>query len=326
MHPYSYSRATSLEQAVSAGADREVRYIAGGTTLFDLMKLNVERPSKVLDINMLDLSSVTETDEEVKLGAMLRMADAAELPILTEEFPALSEALSRAASQQLRNMASLGGNLLQRTRCHYFRHGQPYACNKREPGSGCAALEGLNRNHAILGTEAGCIATYPGDFGAALAAFDTRVDLVGPEGQRTISFADLHVRPADPAIENSLLPGEIITAIRLPRNGVGRASTYLKIRDRESYAFAVTSCCAALRVEGGAIVEARLSLGGVATTPWRAREAEAVLAGQAFSRDLALQAGRLAVSGAQTSEQNAFKIELTARTVADALTVAHGRT
>lgn len=326
MHPYSYSRATSLEQAVSAGADREVRYLAGGTTLFDLMKLNVERPSKVLDINMLDLSSVTETDEEVRLGAMLRMADAAELPILTEEYPALSEALSRAASQQLRNMASLGGNLLQRTRCHYFRHGQPYACNKREPGSGCAALEGLNRNHAILGTEVGCIATYPGDFGAALAAFDTRVDLVGPDGQRTISFADLHVRPADPTIENSLLPGEIITAIRVPRNGVGRASTYLKIRDRESYAFAVTSCCAALRVEGGAIVEARLSLGGVATTPWRAREAEAVLAGRTFSQGLALEAGRLAVSGAQTSEHNAFKIELTARTVADALTIAHGRT
>jgi xanthine dehydrogenase YagS FAD-binding subunit len=325
MHPFQYSRASSLGQAHLAGGEPNVRFLAGGTTLFDLMKLDIERPERIVDINFLDLSDVVVTDDEIVLGATVRMAQAAELPVIVEEFPALSEALWRAASQQLRNMASLGGNLLQRTRCHYFRHGAPYACNKREPGSGCAALEGANRGHAILGATEGCIAAYPGDFGAALAAFDARIDISGPDGERTIDFGDLHLRPEDPAVETSLQPGELITAIRIPRNPVGRASTYLKIRDRESYAFALTSCCAALRMDGDVVAESRISLGGLATVPWRAPEAERFLVGQRFTPEVALAAGELAFAGARTSQQNAFKIELGARTVADALTTAYGR-
>jgi xanthine dehydrogenase YagS FAD-binding subunit len=325
VQPFSYLRADSVEQAISAHAGQSVRYLAGGTTLYDLMKLDIERPQRVIDINFLGLSQIEITEEEIILGASVRMADAAVHPVIRAEFPALSESLWKAASQQLRNMATLGGNLLQRTRCHYFRHGEPYACNKRSPGSGCAALGGLNRTHAVLGGTDKCIAVYPGDFGTALAAFDVVIDVQGPSGSRFLPFENLHVRPDDPALETTLIPGELITAIRVRRTPLGLASTYHKVRERESYAFALTSCCAALQTRDGVVEDIRLSLGGVATLPWRARAAEVFLKGKTLSYDIALKAGMVAFAEARSTEHNAFKPELGARTVADAIMIASER-
>lgn len=330
MQAFHYVRASTLAEALQAMGDAggAARLLAGGTTLYDLMKLRVERPAIVVDINGLQDHAGVEArgDGDIVLGALARMSDVAADPALAARCPALSEALWRAASQQLRNMASLGGNLLQRTRCAYFRGGAPFACNKREPGSGCAAIGGLDRGHALLGGSDACIATYPGDFAVALAAFDAVVDVVGPGGARSVPIEQLHREPGStPHVETTLAPAEVVTRIRVPATSSAKASTFHKIRDRESYAFALASAAVGLTVENGVVQEARIALGGVATRPWRAREAEAVLVGQPFTTERALQAGRVAFQAARPGRHNAFRIELGIRTVADALSIAARR-
>ncbi len=325
MQPFSYMRAGTVDDALAA-LSQDARILAGGTTLYDLMKLGVEAPQRVVDIARLPLRDIRLEDNVLVLGAGVRMSAAAEHPDVGSSAPALSEALWRAASQQLRNMAALGGNLLQRTRCSYFRHGAPYACNKREPGSGCAAQDGLSRHHALLGGSEHCIAAYPGDFAVALAAFDAEVEITGPSGARLMPLVDLHREPgSEPQRDTNLRPTELITAIRVPLVRAARASTYHKIRDRESYAFALVSAAVGLEVEGSIVVDARVALGGVATRPWRSREAEQVLIGRSFSEGRAREAGIAAFSSARPTGHNAFKIELGARAVTDALMIASTR-
>ena len=253
------------------------------------MKLDVMRPQTIIDINGLDRTALGRIEASaggMRLGALVRMADAAEHPAIGRDCPMIAQSLKLAASQQIRNMASLGGNVLQRTRCTYFRDVSYTACNKRNPGSGCAALTGHNRDHAVLGTSEQCIATYPGDFAQALIALDARVELMGAGGARTIPFASLHRRPGDrPDVETTLQPGEMITGFQVALAPWMRRSLYLKVRDRESYEFALASAAVALHIADGHVVEARIALGGVATVPWRARSAEAALVGQAIDDD-----------------------------------------
>ncbi len=330
MRPFTYTKAATAAEAVRAvtAGGRETRFLAGGTTLYDLMKLNVEAPTSIVDINSLpELSGFdTSGSSELTFGALARMSDVAADPRLIREYPALSELLWRAASQQLRNMASFGGNLLQRTRCAYFRFGDPFACNKRNPGSGCAAQEGVNRGHALLGGSEACIAVYPGDLAIALLAFDASIDVLGPDGQRTIPVEHLHREPGTtPHIETVLEPDELILRIRVPATHLGRGSTYHKIRDRESYAFALASAAVAIRMEGDTVQDARIAIGGLATRPWRAREAEKTLMGEPLTLRTARAAGDAALRGAKTTNDNSFRIELGARTVADALMIARQR-
>ena len=254
------------------------------------------------------------------------MSDVAENAVLQRDFPALAESLSKAASQQLRNMATVGGNLLQRTRCAYFRGPPEFACNKREPGSGCSALEGINRGHAVLGGSEACVAVYPGDWAVALTAFDALVDTAGPRGARSVPLRELHREPgATPHVETALDAGELIVRIRVPRTPAARASTYHKIRDRESYAFALASAAVGLHVETGRVIDARIALGGVATRPWRATPAERSLIGQPFTRAAARQAAQLAFADAKPLRHNAYKVALGIETVTDALMIAKDR-
>jgi xanthine dehydrogenase YagS FAD-binding subunit len=324
MKPFTYLRPASVEEAVSmkAAAGPGARYLAGGTTLYDLMKLNVEQPATVVDLaGVADLSRFDTRGDEMRFGALSRMADVAEDPLLRQEYPLLAEALWKAASQQVRNMASLGGNLLQRTRCPYFRSTE-YPCNKREPGSGCSALEGLNRSHAVLSVSDECIAAYPGDFAVALAALDAQVDVVGRSGLRVVPLRGLYRGAAAPARDTVLAEDELIARIRVPKTFPGRASTYHKIRDRESYAFALASAAVALRMDGNRVAEARIALGGVGSVPYRATAAEAFLRGKVLSDATAEQAGREALQGAVPRTHNAFKVPLGIATVADALLIA----
>jgi xanthine dehydrogenase YagS FAD-binding subunit len=329
MHPFSYQKVSSVDQAASAiaKAGERARFLAGGTTLFDLMKLGVENPPTVIDITGIgDLNAIDVSRDEIVIGSLALMADVAAHGRIKEGYPALSESLWKAASAQIRNMATVGGNLLQRTRCTYFRDGEPFACNKRRPGSGCSAIGGVDRALAILGTSDSCIANYPGDWAVALVAFDASVDVVGANGERTIRVEDLHVLPGKtPYIETVLEPGEMIVRIRVPATDAGKASTYHKIRDRESYAFALTSAAVAIVVEGDTVREARIALGGVATKPWRARNAEQSLIGKKLSPESAKAAGSLAFSDAKPGRLNQFRIPLGAQTVADALMIAKGR-
>jgi xanthine dehydrogenase YagS FAD-binding subunit len=330
MRPFTYTKPHTVAAAVRAVADggSGTRFMAGGTTLYDLMKLNVEMPTTVVDLTGLrDLATFdTSGSQELMFGALAPMSDVAADPRLVRDYPALSESLWRAASQQLRNMATLGGNLLQRTRCAYFRGGEPYACNKRRPGSGCAAIGGLDRGHAVLGGSTSCIAVYPGDWSVALVAFDAQVDTLSPRGERTIPLESLHREPGDtPHIETTLAPDELIVRIRVPATPLGRASTYHKIRDRESYAFALASAAVALHMDGETVREARVALGGVATRPWRARSAERALVGRSLNAATARAAGDEAFVDARAGRDNGFKIELGVRTVADALMIAKGR-
>jgi xanthine dehydrogenase YagS FAD-binding subunit len=329
MQPFAYTRAHTAAEAVRAIAagGSGTRFLAGGTTLYDLMKLYVETPRRVVDITRLEeLDYIDTNGRELVFGALARMSDVAAHPEVMTNYPVLSESLWRAASQQLRNMATLGGNLLQRTRCAYFRGGEPFACNKRKPGSGCAAREGIDRGHALLGGSEACIAVYPGDLAIALVSLDASIDVLGPNGERTLPVQELHREPgATPHIETTLDPGELILRIRMPKTRMGRASTYHKIRDRESYAFALASAAVALDLDGDIVRDARIAVGGLATRPWRAGAAERMLVGRRLTARVAREAGDAALEGARPGHQNGFRIELGTRTVADALMIAKRR-
>jgi len=321
---FQYARAGDAADAVQQiAADPGAKFIAGGTNLIDLMKEEVERPTRLIDITRLPLRSVEETAEGgVRIGALVPNSDLAYHPLIERRYPILASAILAGASAQLRNMASTGGNLLQRTRCYYF-YDTATPCNKREPGSGCSALTGLNRMHAILGTSEACIATHPSDMCVALAALDATVHVVGPVGARTIAFSDFHRLPGDtPQRDTKLEPHELVTAVELPARGFAVNYTYLKIRDRLSYAFALVSVAAALELDGNRIGEARLALGGVAHKPWRDLAAEAALRGQPTTEATFAQAADLVLRDAKGFEHNAFKIDLARRAIIRALTQA----
>ena len=336
MLPVTYQRPDTAENAVRAfaAAGTGARFIAGGTTLYDLMKLDVERPRHLIDVAAIrGLDRIETGGDALRFGALVPMSEAAADGTLLRDYPVLAEALWKAASQQLRNMATLGGNLLQRTRCPYFRNGTGnpsavgfYPCNKREPGSGCAAIGGIDRGQAVLGQSAACTAVSPGDWPVALTAMDARVEVLGQSGAHTIPIAELYRLPGTtPQLEFTLAPGEIITAILVPKTPAGRASTYHKVRDRESYAFARASAAVALDMDGDRVRRAHVALGGVATVPWRSPAAEAALVGQRVTPEVALAAGRAAFRDARAGRSNGFKIELGTRTVADAIEIAAGR-
>jgi xanthine dehydrogenase YagS FAD-binding subunit len=321
MNNFGYTRASDVADAVrQIAADPAAKFIAGGTNLIDLMKENVARPSRLIDITHLPLDKIEETrDGGLRIGALVPNSDLAYHPQIAARYPMLGSAILAGASQQLRNMASTGGNLLQRTRCFYF-YDTTTPCNKREPGSGCSAIEGINRGHAILGTSEHCIATHPSDMCVALAALDARVLVTGTGGERSIAFADFHRLPGDtPQLDSNLRPDEIITAIELPPKGFAGNYTYLKIRDRLSYAFALVSIAVGLDIEGGTIKEARLALGGVAHKPWRDREAEAQLNGAAATRESFQRAAEMMLRDARGFGHNDFKIELARRGILRAL-------
>lgn len=321
---FQYARADSVAEAVRLlAADPQAKFIAGGTNLVDLMKKYVERPTRLVDISRLPLTAVEETaGGGLRIGALVPNSDLAYHPLVARRYPVLASALLAGASAQLRNMASTGGNLLQRTRCYYF-YDTATPCNKREPGSGCSAINGLNRMHAILGTSDSCIATHPSDMCVALAALEATVHVTGPSGERSIAMADFHRLPGDsPQRDTNLEPGEIITSVELPARGFSANYTYLKIRDRLSYAFALVSVAAGLELDGGTIKEARFALGGVAHKPWRDTTAEAVLRGQPPTAENFGRAADALLREARGFEHNRFKIELARRTLVRALTQA----
>ena len=333
MRPFAFQRASDADEAVRAAApmapspnipqtQSPTQFLAGGTTLIDLMKLDVMRPDRLIDINALSprLSEIRMYESELRLGGLARMADVAEHPFIQRDYPVIAQSLQLAASQQLRNMATLSGNVLQRTRCSYFRDVSWLACNKRMPGSGCAAIDGVNRGHAILGGSDHCIAAYPGDFAQALIALDASVEILGSSGALTLPFAQLHREPGDtPHLETRLAPGALITAFTVPARPWTRRSLFLKVRDRESYEFAVVSAAIALDLEEGVVKQARIALGGLATVPWRARDAESALAGQTLDQARAYEIARIAFAGARPRPGNQFKVELGKRTLVRAL-------
>jgi xanthine dehydrogenase YagS FAD-binding subunit len=321
---FQYVRATNVADAVRLiSADPAAKFIAGGTNLIDLMKEDVERPSRLIDISRLPLKTIEETPEKgLRIGALVPNADLAYHPLVAQRYPMLASATLAGASAQLRNMASTGGNLLQRTRCAYF-YDTATPCNKRAAGSGCSAIAGLNRGHAILGTSEACIATHPSDMCVALAALDASVHVAGPSGTRTIAIADFHRLPGDtPQLETTLEPNEIITAITLPPQGFATNYTYLKLRDRLSYAFALVSVAVGLAFDGDRIKQARLALGGVAHKPWRDTAAEAVLQGHAADQAIFAQAADSVLRDARGFGHNDFKIDLAHRSIVRALTQA----
>ncbi len=327
MNPFAYERSASVADAVRAvGAGRHAKFIGGGTNLLDLMKENVERPDWLIDITGLPLRQIeSNAAGGLTIGALVSNADLAYDDRVRSRYPLLSQAILAGASAQLRNMASTGGNLMQRTRCYYF-YDLATPCNKRQPGTGCSAIDGYNRIHAILGASDQCVATHPSDMCVALAALGATVRVTGAGGDRTIEFSDFHRLPGDePQRDNTLAPDELILAVDLPAEGYATHSTYLKLRDRASYAFALVSVAAALRLDGsGAIAEARLALGGVAHKPWRSVDAEAALVGRAPSSAVFEAAGAIALHGARGLAHNAFKIELAQRAIARALAQAAG--
>jgi xanthine dehydrogenase YagS FAD-binding subunit len=339
MQRFDYRRETSAESAArpkgaahaeggffAPGGPRtpcrqRAQFIAGGTNMTDYMTLDVVQPQLLLDINALAArhTRIEVTAQALRLGALVRMAQAEDHPAVRADYPVIYETLLLAASRQIRNMASLGGNVLQRTRCEYFRE-RSWPCNKRAPGSGCAALEGINRQHAILGTSDRCIAAYPGDFAQALIALDASIETIGASGSRRFAFAELHRQPGDtPEIETTLGADEVITAIEIPAGPWTRRSHYVKVRDRESYQFALTSTAVALHMDRDVVLEARIALGGVATVPWRAREAEDLLKGKVLDVTSAETAASAAFAGARVRAHNAFKVNTGKQTVVRAL-------
>jgi xanthine dehydrogenase YagS FAD-binding subunit len=332
VRPFAFERATDLPQASRLGGggggtgqgqtDAPVQFLAGGTTLLDLMKLDVLRPQRVVDLGSVRTTwdGIDITANGLRLGAFAKMSAVADHAAILSDYPVIAQSLQLAASAQIRNMATLGGNVLQRTRCPYYRDPSWGACNKRNPGSGCAAIGGFNRNHAVLGVDQSCIAQYPGDFAIALIALDTELELSGPEGLRRMPFASLHtpVR-GQPDVETTLQPGEVITSFRIPAGGWTRRSLYLKIRDRASYEFAISSAAVALDMEGDTVRQARIGLGGMAYRPWRAQEAEKTLNGKPLTEASAQAAAAAALKGATTHGHNDYKPELARRTIVRAL-------
>jgi xanthine dehydrogenase YagS FAD-binding subunit len=331
MKSFNYERASAPEGAIHAGAAKGAKFLAGGTNLVDLMKYGIESPSTLVDINHLELKQVVANpDGGVTIGALVRNSDLADHPLIKTQYPLLSQALLSGASPQLRNMATTGGNLMQRTRCYYFTDVNFPACNKRAPGSGCAAIKGYNRIHAVLGqTDKGstsgesCIATNPSDMNVAMAALGAKIEVEGPKGKRTISFADFHKLPgATPWIETALRPDELIIAVTLPPAKFAKNAYYLKARDRNSYAFALISVAAGLEMDGDTIKSAGLALGGVAHKPWRNLEVEKTLAGKAASPEVFRRAAEILLRDAKGYEHNTFKIEMAKQGVVRALTLA----
>ncbi|GAF44272.1 FAD binding domain-containing protein [Rhodococcus wratislaviensis] len=314
MFPFRFSKASDEQAALSAAASG-ARYVAGGTTLVDLMRETVERPEAVVDINALPYRDIDVQPGRLRVGSLVRMAEIAAHPGVREQFPMIKQALELSASAQLRNSASIGGNLLQRTRCLYFRD-VTAACNRRTPGAGCAAIGGRNRTHAILGTSDSCAATHASDVAVALTALDATVIARDSNGESRIALSEFYLRPGTtPDRENTLRPGELITAVEVTVGPEARRSGYLKVRDRESYEFALTSAAVALDIAGGRIRTARVAVGGVGTVPWRLQSVERALAGQAPSAELWRTAAAIAADGAQPLSENGFKVELIKRTV-----------
>lgn len=322
MNPFSYSKPSDITQAINLAGPAS-RFIAGGTNLLDLMKENIARPEHLIDITGLPLKGVRATDSGgLMIGALVSNADLAWHPLIERDYPLLSQAILAGASPQLRNMASTGGNLLQRTRCYYF-YDSTVPCNKREPGTGCPAKEGLNRIHAILGASDACVATHPSDMCVALAALEARVHVQGRAGARVIEFADFHRLPGDaPQRDNQLADDELITAVELPAPRFQQHSHYLKIRDRASYAFALISVAAAVELDGDVIRDVRIALGGVAHKPWRDTAVEQSLKGQPVSRENFVAAADAMLRDAQPLAHNAFKIKLARRAIVRALSDA----
>ncbi|RZL73538.1 MAG: xanthine dehydrogenase family protein subunit M [Sphingomonas sp.] len=320
MNRFDYARASDVAEAVRDGAGDHVRYLAGGTNLIDLMKENVERPARIVDINRLDLHRITERDDGgLRLGALATNADTAYDSLIEERYPLLSSAILAGASPQLRNAATNGGNLNQRTRCYYF-YDTATPCNKREPGSGCGAVGGVNRIHAILGASPSCIATHPSDMCVALAVLNAQVQVTGHEGDRTIAFEDYHRLPGDePWRDNTLKPGELVTAIDLPPEKFSTNYTYLKLRDRLSYAFALVSVAVAMKLEDGRIADVRIAVGGVAHKPWRRSEAEGSIKNEAPSTQAFEIAAGALLAGAIGQGENDFKIALARKAIVRAL-------
>jgi xanthine dehydrogenase YagS FAD-binding subunit len=310
MNSFTYTRAEAVEAAVrEKAASDHTKFIAGGTNLLDLMKENVERPTRLVDINHLPLTQIEASpDGGLRLGALATNADTAWHPEVEKRYPLLSQAILAGASPQLRNMATNGGNLFQRTRCYYF-YDTALPCNKREPGSGCSAIGGYNRILGILGTSESCIATHPSDMCVALAALAATVRVTGPGGERVVKFEDFHRLPGDtPQFDNTIRPDELVTAIDLPAEDFSQNFSYLKLRDRTSYAFALVSVAAALQLEGNSIKEARLALGGVAHKPWRDQEAEALLRGQPATEETFRRVAAKVLEGARGYSHNTFKM------------------
>ena len=323
MNPFNYQRATAPEEAVHAVSARGAKFLGGGTNLVDLMRYNVEHPTTLIDVTHLNFTQITSTGNTTLIGAGVRNSDLANHETIRTNYPLLSQALLSGASPQLRNMATTGGNLLQRTRCYYFMDTAFPACNKRNPGSGCAAIKGFNRIHAVLGASEQCIATNPSDMNVALAALNATIHVQGPKGKRTIAIADFHRLPGTtPQLDTNLQPDELITAVELPAPKFAKHSYYLKVRDRQSYAFALVSVAAGLEISSKTIQSAGLALGGVAPKPWRSPEAEKFLVGTVVSPDAFRKAADLAVAGAKPYEHNAFKVELAKQSIVRALTLA----
>ncbi|HEV2576998.1 MAG TPA: xanthine dehydrogenase family protein subunit M [Acidobacteriaceae bacterium] len=327
MEQFSFVSATTEAQAGAAAARSStaqigatVRYVAGGTNLVDLLKLDVERPKQVVDINALEMSGIQPSNGGLRIGALARNSDVANDATVKRDYAVLSEAILSGASPQIRNMASTAGNLLQRTRCPYFRD-LAHKCNKREPGSGCDAIDGYNRGLAILGTSEHCIATNPSDQNVALTALEATVEIRGVKGERKVPIAEFYKLPGNtPHIETVLEPGDLITAVTLPAPMAGAKSGYLKLRDRAAYEFALASAAVVLGVSGGKVTHARVALGGVATIPWRSREAEAVLMGKPATRETFVRAAEAALKDAKPRSENGFKVELAKRCIVHALT------
>jgi xanthine dehydrogenase YagS FAD-binding subunit len=321
MQSIFYDRARDVDHAIELARQPGAKFIGGGTNLLDLYKSGIEKPVRLVDVSRLALADIAELPGGgLRLGAMASNTAVGTHPLVRQRYRVLSEALLNGATTQLRNMATVGGNLLQRTRCHYFTDPAFAHCNKRDPGSGCDAIEGHNRIHAILGASPQCIATHPSDMAVAMAALDAIVHLQGPDGARQVPLIDFHRLPEDhPEIDTVIRPGELITAVELPPMPFAQHSHYLKVRDRASYAFALVSVAVAVDLDGGTVRDVRIALGGVAHKPWRAPEAEIALRGQAPTAELLARAGAAAVAGAQPYPHNAFKVELAQRAVVRAL-------
>lgn len=320
MRPFTYEKPTKNADAIKALSQSNCSIIAGGTNLLDLMKLDVTHPEHLIDINKISaLSQITNNNGVLIVGSLVRNSDLAHDKLVIEHYPMLSQAILSGASAQIRNMASTAGNLLQRTRCYYFRN-ETMPCNKREPGSGCPAIEGYNRIHAILGISDACIATHPSDMAVALTALDAVIHIEGSAGKRTVPITKFFVLPgAHPEKETVLKAGELITAVEIPANNAAKHSRYLKIRDRKSFAFALVSVACALEIKSGVIKEARLALGGVGTIPWRCNEAEKLMLGKPANKETFKLAADAAIKGAVTHKHNKFKVELCKRTIVKAL-------